>query len=72
MRTRYGVMPYHARPAWPRAASSSTYSIELNARARIFAKDRDYQTFEQIMAETAERGPVRILAYYLMPNYWHH
>ena len=34
-----------------------------NARARIFAKDRDYQTFEQIMAETTERVPVRILAY---------
>ncbi len=42
-----------------------------NARARTFAKDRDYQTFEQIMAETAERGPLRIPAYCLMPNHEH-
>jgi putative transposase len=42
-----------------------------NARSRIFAKDLDYQAFEHIIGETANRIPVRILAYCLMPNHWH-
>jgi putative transposase len=42
-----------------------------NARSRIFAKDQDYVAFQQVINETAERIPVRILAYCLMPNHWH-
>ncbi len=42
-----------------------------NARSRIFDSDRDYQALERVIAETAQRIPVRILAYCIMPNHWH-
>ncbi len=42
-----------------------------NARSRIFEKERDYEAFEQVIAETARRKSVRILAYCIMPNHWH-
>jgi putative transposase len=42
-----------------------------NARARIFAKDADYATFEQVMCETLARKPMRVLGYSIMPNHWH-
>lgn len=42
-----------------------------NARVRIFEDDRDYQTLEQVIAETVQRVPVRLLAYCIMPNHWH-
>lgn len=42
-----------------------------NARSRIFDSDRDYQALEHVIAETAQRIPVRILAYCIMPNHWH-
>ncbi len=42
-----------------------------NNRDAIFSKDGDYAAFERVLAETAERVPVRILAYCLMPTHWH-
>ena len=42
-----------------------------NARARIFKDDKDYAGFVGLLAETAERVPVRILAYCIMSNHWH-
>ena len=42
-----------------------------NARSRIFEGDLDSQALEHVMAETAQRVPVRILAYCIMPNHWH-
>ncbi len=42
-----------------------------NARQQIFRKDADYAAFEQAMAETRERIPMRLLAWCLMPNHWH-
>lgn len=42
-----------------------------NARSRIFEEERDYQTLEQVMAETSQGVPIGILAYCLMPNHWH-
>ncbi len=42
-----------------------------NARARIFKDDKDYAGFVGLLAETAERMPVRILAYCIMSNHWH-
>lgn len=42
-----------------------------NARSRIFERDQDYKALERVIAETAKRIPVRILAYCIMPNHWH-
>ena len=40
-------------------------------RQRLFTKPTDYDAFEEIIAETLEKRPVRICAYCLMPNHWH-
>ena len=40
-------------------------------RRRIFDKDADYAAFEDILAETLEKCPMRICGYCLMPNHWH-
>jgi putative transposase len=42
-----------------------------NDRRTIFEADGDYLAFLRVLAETAERVPVRILAWCLMPNHWH-
>jgi putative transposase len=42
-----------------------------NARARIFENDGDYLAFENVIAETLARVPMRLLAYCVMPNHWH-
>ena len=43
-----------------------------NGRLPIFHKDRDYEAFLGILAETQQHVPeVRLLAYCLMPNHWH-
>lgn len=41
-------------------------------RLPIFAKDADYQAFEQVLGESAARpDAAALLAYSLMPNHWH-
>ena len=40
-------------------------------RRKIFYKDRDYAAFEKVLEATLELVPMRLLAYYLMPNHWH-
>jgi REP-associated tyrosine transposase len=42
-----------------------------NARMTIFAKDGDYEAFEQVLAEAVERTGTRLLSYCVMPNHWH-
>jgi putative transposase len=42
-----------------------------NARMTIFRKDSDYQAFEQVLTEAAERVSMRVLSYCIMPNHWH-
>jgi putative transposase len=42
-----------------------------NARIRIFEKVGDYEAFERIVEEAAERVAMRVLAYCLLPNHWH-
>ncbi|MFO0261544.1 MAG: transposase [Planctomycetota bacterium] len=37
----------------------------------LFHNDYDYAAFEEILSETLDKTPVRILAYCLMPNHWH-
>lgn len=42
-----------------------------NERARIFHKNEDYISFTGLMAEAANRCPVKLFAYCLMPNHFH-
>ncbi len=42
-----------------------------NARATIFAKKADYESFEAILEEAKEKAGMRILSYCVMPNHWH-
>ncbi len=42
-----------------------------NARAEVFHKDDDYDAFVQIIAEASLRNPMRVRAYWLMPNHFH-
>lgn len=41
-----------------------------NARDLFFEDERDYETFEQVIADALMRKPVRLLAYCLMPDHW--
>jgi putative transposase len=42
-----------------------------NERRELFEADSDYLAFLRVLTQTAERIPVRILAWCLMPNHWH-
>jgi len=42
-----------------------------NGRLRIFKKDGDFLTLEQIIAEGVERFSMRICGYCIMGNHWH-
>lgn len=62
-------MPRKARTA----PGSLVYHV-LNrgvGRNRLFFREDDYLAFEQVIGETLEKRPMRILSYCLMPNHWH-
>ena len=42
-----------------------------NGRLRIFKKRRDFEAFEEIIAEGAERFAMRVCGYCIMSNHWH-
>jgi putative transposase len=42
-----------------------------NDRSTLFNRSGDYEAFEGVMVRTAERVPMRLLAYCVMPNHWH-
>ncbi len=42
-----------------------------NARMQIFDNEKNYDAFERILDEAAERVRMRLLAYCVMPNHWH-
>ena len=42
-----------------------------NSRAEVFHKDYDYLRFTEMMGQAAERWPLRVLAWCLMPNHFH-
>jgi putative transposase len=58
----------------PRAAEGGLIYHALNravARSTIFDVDSDYDTFLRILAESASRHAMRVLAYCVMPNHFH-
>ncbi|WP_454063736.1 REP-associated tyrosine transposase [Candidatus Nitrospira salsa] len=42
-----------------------------NARAEVFHNSGDYQAFLELVQESLEERPLRIIAYCLMPNHFH-
>ena len=40
-------------------------------RTRIFGRVRDFEAFEETIAEARRRMPMRILAWCVLPNHWH-
>lgn len=42
-----------------------------NGKQKVFYKERDYQSFIQLIKEAKERHPVQLFAYCLMPNHFH-
>src|SRR5689334_19432932 len=40
-------------------------------RARIFARETDFQAFERVMIEAHRRFPLRLCAWCILPNHWH-
>ena len=42
-----------------------------NGRLRIFKKARDFEAFEEILAEGLERFDMRMCGYCIMGNHWH-
>src|SRR5206468_1796988 len=41
-----------------------------NGRATVFHKDGDYTAFLKLLGQAAERTPVRLLGYCLLPNHF--
>jgi putative transposase len=42
-----------------------------NAHVQIFADDKDYLCFENILAEASEKFTTRLCTFCIMPNHWH-
>ena len=42
-----------------------------NARRTVFRKPADYDSFVGLLGEAQERGPMRLVAWCLMPNHFH-
>jgi putative transposase len=40
-------------------------------KMKMFRREADFAAFERIMVEAAERHPMRILAWCVMPTHWH-
>jgi putative transposase len=43
----------------------------IRGRATLFQKDGDFEAFERVLQEGLDWQPMRVLAYCIMPNYWH-
>ena len=42
-----------------------------NARLPIFKKEKDFESFENILRQAKDKYSMRILSYQVMPNHWH-
>jgi putative transposase len=61
-------------PRTARAAPGGFVFHVLNrgvGRMRLFDKPRDFEAFEEVLAQTLEKIPLRLCGYCLMPNHWH-
>ncbi len=55
--------------------SSGGYAYHVLNRAvgrmRIFGKQRDFEAFEEVLADARACLPMRVLAWCVLPNHWH-
>ncbi len=61
-------------PRTARAAPGGYVYHVLNrgvGRMRLFEKARDYEAFEEVVAETLAKIPLRVCGFCVMPNHWH-
>jgi putative transposase len=61
-------------PRRPRFATGGFVYHALNravGRATLFAKPGDYAAFEKVLRQAHDWLPMRLLAYFLLPNHWH-
>ncbi len=61
-------------PRRPRRATGQFVFHVLNRAIQdlvLFENASDYEAFLRILTESAERIPMRLLAYAVMPNHWH-
>lgn len=61
-------------PRMARAALGGFAYHVLNrgvGRMRLFDKPRDFEAFEETLAETLAKTPLRLCGFCLMPNHWH-
>ena len=42
-----------------------------NVRATLFFRAEDYQTFIRLLAAAADKYPIGLVGYCIMPNHWH-
>src|ERR1700694_260631 len=68
----FGIMSAMPRTA---RASQGGYCYHVlnrgNGRRAVFHKNGDYAAFLKLLGQAAERTPVRLVAYCLMPNHFH-
>jgi putative transposase len=61
-------------PRRARSTQRSSYFHVINRSVRrlvLFTQPADYRAFLSILSQALERHPVRLIAYSVMPNYWH-
>ena len=71
---REGCASFPDMPRRLRVASGGYAYHVLNravGRMRIFGKARDFEAFEEMIAEAKERLPMRVLAWCVLFNHWH-
>ena len=72
---RYASLPY--RGPMPRTARAAVGGVcyhvlnRGNARAEVFRQAGDYQAFVQLLRQSVDRVPIRVLGYCLMPTHFH-
>jgi REP-associated tyrosine transposase len=59
--------------AWRFSPPNSVHHVinRGNDRQCLFASDKDFEGFLELMAWAKQRSPIRIVAYCLMGNHWH-
>ncbi len=71
---RGGGWKSEAMPRRLRVATGGYAYHVLNrgvGKMRLFAKERDFEAFEEVMAQAKEWLPMRVLAWCVMSTHWH-
>jgi putative transposase len=60
-------------PRRPTGSGGTVFHVMNRAvrRAQLFESSLDYDAFFEVLCQAADRVPMRLLAYAIMPNHWH-